>query len=84
MDPMFLPDVEGNRQAGPYKDAIDLMKGVGSEYPQIWHMLAFRNEAAQHLSRFIKKSCERHRLCCPTSGSRLLPIRPTKMIARFD
>ncbi len=55
MDPMFLPDVEGNPQAGPYKDAIDLMKGVGSEYPQIWHMLAFRNEAAQHLSRFTQE-----------------------------
>ena len=55
MDPMFLPDVEGNPQAGPYKDAIDLMKGMGSEYPQIWHMLAFRNEAAQHLSRFTQE-----------------------------
>ena len=54
MKPMFLRDVEENPQPGPYRDAIRLMKSSGSEYPQIWHMLAYRTEAAQHLSEFTQ------------------------------
>ena len=55
MKPMFLPEVEANPQPGPYRDAINLMKSSGAaEYPQIWHMLAYRTEAAQHLSEFTQ------------------------------
>ncbi|MBV9223622.1 MAG: hypothetical protein JOY85_06320 [Acidobacteriaceae bacterium] len=54
MKPMFLPDVEAHPQPGPYRDAINMMKKNGAEYPQIWHMLAYRNAAAEHLSAFTQ------------------------------
>lgn len=54
MKPMFLRDVENNPQPGTYRDAINLMKAGGAEYPQIWHMLAYRTEAAKHLSEFTQ------------------------------
>ena len=54
MKPMFLRDVEANPQPGPYRDAIQLLKSSGAEYPQIWHMLAYRSEAAEHLSKFTQ------------------------------
>ena len=31
MEPTFLPGVENNPQAGPYKDAIEMMKAAGLE-----------------------------------------------------
>jgi hypothetical protein len=52
---MFLPEVEGNPQDGPYKDAIEMMKTTGLDYPQIWHMFAFRTDATQHLARFTQE-----------------------------
>jgi len=52
---MFLPDVEQNPQPGPYADAIMAMQAQGAEYPQIWHMFAFRTEATQHLARFTQE-----------------------------
>lgn len=55
MDRMFLPDVEDNPQAGPYKDAIEMMKASSSEYPQIWHLFAFKPGATQHLARFTQE-----------------------------
>lgn len=55
MDRMFLPDVEDNPQAGPYKDAIDMLKASSPEYPQIWHLFAFRPSATQHLARFTQE-----------------------------
>jgi hypothetical protein len=55
MEPMFLPEVEGNPQPGPYLDVIRMMQNAGREYPQIWHMFAFRPEATQHLARFTQE-----------------------------
>ena len=55
MEPMFLPGVENNPQPGPYADAIRMMQAVGPEYPQIWHMFAFRTEATTHLARFTQE-----------------------------
>jgi len=55
MKPMFLPDVENNPQPGPYRDAIQMVRSTGAEYPQIWHMFAFRPEATQHLARFTQE-----------------------------
>jgi hypothetical protein len=52
---MFLPEVEGNPQAGRYGDMLQAMKSQGLEYPQIWHMFAFRQEASEHLARFTQE-----------------------------
>jgi len=55
MKPMFLPGVEQNPQPGPYTDSMRMMRQAGQEYPQIWHMFAFRPQATQHLARFTQE-----------------------------
>ena len=55
MEPMFLPGVEHNPQPGPYADALRLMQAAGAEYPQIWHMFAFKPQATDHLARFTQE-----------------------------
>jgi alkylhydroperoxidase family enzyme len=55
MKPMFLPGVEANPQPGPYAEMIRMMKDAGKEYPQIWHLFAFRTEATAHLARFTQE-----------------------------
>ena len=55
MKPMFLPGVEANPQPGPYAENIRLMQAAGKDYPQIWHMLAFRTEITDHLTRFTEE-----------------------------
>jgi hypothetical protein len=52
---MFLPGVENNPQPGPYRDAIQMIRSTGAEYPQIWHLFAFRPEATRHLARFTQE-----------------------------
>ncbi|HVP00359.1 MAG TPA: hypothetical protein VMT15_19945 [Bryobacteraceae bacterium] len=54
MKPMFLPGVEANPKPGPYADTIRMMQSAGKEYPQIWHMFAFRTEITDHLARFTQ------------------------------
>jgi alkylhydroperoxidase family enzyme len=54
MKPMFLPDVESNPQSSPYADMIRLMQSNGAEYPQIWHLFAFKPEITVHLARFTQ------------------------------
>jgi hypothetical protein len=55
MKSMFLPGVEGNPERGPYADLIDGMRARGQEYPQIWHLFAFRPKATEHLARFTQE-----------------------------
>lgn len=55
MDPMFLPDVERQPKPGPWASNIEAMKAAGKEYPQIWHLFAFRPEATEHLARFTQE-----------------------------
>ena len=55
MKPMFLPAVEQNPQPGAYRDAIQMMQSSGAEYPQIWHLFAYRPQATQHLARFTQE-----------------------------
>ncbi len=55
MRPMFLTGVEAAPQPSGYLDAIETMRAAGQEYPQIWHMFAFRPEATQHLARFTQE-----------------------------
>ena len=53
--PMFLPEVEQNPQPGPYFEIMRAMQESGKEYPQIWHMFAFRPAATEHLARFTQE-----------------------------
>jgi hypothetical protein len=55
MKPMFLPDVEANPEPGPYADNIKLLQDAGKEYPQIWHMFAYRPNATEHLAKFTQE-----------------------------
>jgi hypothetical protein len=55
MKPMFLPGVEQNPQPGAYRDAIETIRAGGQEYPQIWHLFAFRPRATEHLARFTQE-----------------------------
>jgi len=55
MQPMFLPGVEQNPQPSPYADMVRMMQASGAEYPQIWHMFAFRPQATDHLARFTQE-----------------------------
>ena len=52
---MHLPDVEKHEEASPYLDAVRAMQAGGAEYPQIWHLFAYRPEATQHLARFTQE-----------------------------
>ena len=54
MKPMFLPEVEGNPKPGPYTEMIRRMSEGGLEYPQIWHLFAYRPSATDHLARFTQ------------------------------
>jgi len=54
-DPMFLPDVESQPKPGPWTDTIRAMQSAGKEYPQIWHLFAFRPDATAHLARFTQE-----------------------------
>jgi hypothetical protein len=55
MKPMFLPGVEANPEPGPYANFIQGMKTAGKEYPQIWHMFAFRTGITAHLASFTQE-----------------------------
>jgi AhpD family alkylhydroperoxidase len=52
LKPMFLLGVEDNPKPSPYLDAINSAKAAGAEHWQIWSLLAFNPEAADHLARF--------------------------------
>lgn len=54
MQPMFLPEVEKNWRPGSRGDMIRQMRDSGKEYPQIWHLFAFRPEATDHLGGFTQ------------------------------
>jgi alkylhydroperoxidase family enzyme len=55
MDEMFLPGVEKNPQPSAWTDSIRTMQAAGKEYPQIWHLFAFKPEATAHLARFTQE-----------------------------
>ena len=55
MEPMFLPEVEKHPQPGPFRELIRNAQAQGAEYPQIWHMFAYRPQATQHLARFTQE-----------------------------
>ena len=55
MERMFLPGVEQNPKAGPYKGLIEQMQAQSAEYPQIWHLFAYLPHATDHLARFTQE-----------------------------
>jgi alkylhydroperoxidase family enzyme len=55
MKPIFLPEVENNPQPGGRGDMIRLMQNSGKEYPQIWHLFAFRSQATDHVGDFTQE-----------------------------
>ena len=56
MDPMFLPGVEdGADPNSRYTKLINGMRSAGKEYPQIWHLFAFKPNATEHLARFTQE-----------------------------
>jgi hypothetical protein len=55
MPPMFLPEVENNSQPGGRGDMISLMRNSGKEYPQIWHLFAYRPQATDPLGAFTQE-----------------------------
>lgn len=54
MSPMLLPDVDDHPQPGPYAAAIAAARTDGAEYPQIWHLFAYKPDATEHLARFTQ------------------------------
>ena len=55
MKRMFLADVENGARPSPYLDSVRAMQAAGAEYPQIWHMFAFKPEATSHLAQFTQE-----------------------------
>lgn len=53
--PMFLPGVQESPKPGPYLAAIEAMRKLNAEYPQIWHLFAFLPAATDHLARFTQE-----------------------------
>ena len=53
--PMFLPDVEKHPKPGPWADAIRAAQAADREYPQIWHLFAYRPDATEPLARFTQE-----------------------------
>ena len=54
LDPMFLPEVEHNPKPCGWADAIAHIQGA-PEYPQIWHLFAFKPHATQYLAQFTQE-----------------------------
>lgn len=52
---MFLPGVEADPQPSPWTTAIEAKLRAGAEYPQIWHLFAFKAKAGDYLARFTQE-----------------------------
>jgi len=47
--------MEAHRTQSPYRAAVHSMQKTGAEYPQIWHLFAYRPEAGDFLARFTQE-----------------------------
>ncbi|MBI3679773.1 MAG: peroxidase [Acidobacteria bacterium] len=66
MKPMHLPDVEnGEPPDSSYARLIAAARRAAAEYPQIWHLFAFKPNATRHLEQFTQ---EVMRGCSPLSA----------------
>ena len=64
MKPIFLPEVERSPQPCATTDLIRTAQSAGAEYPQIWHLFAYRPQATTNLAAFTH---EMMRGECPLS-----------------
>ena len=55
MKPMFLPEVENHSEPSAWMNSIRMMQEACAEYPQIWHLFAFKPEATTHLAKFTQE-----------------------------
>ena len=55
MEPMFLKDIEQHQGDDNYTRAIEMMRRLGPEYPQILHMFSYKMNATVHLERFTQE-----------------------------
>lgn len=69
-EPMFLRGVEENPKPSTYRDLIENAKASGTDYWQIWHLLAFDPEAAHHLAALSHTLM--HKECPISAGLREL------------
>lgn len=49
---MFLDDAASPLAPSPYADLIHAARARTAEYPQIWHLFAYKPAATLHLERF--------------------------------
>jgi uncharacterized peroxidase-related enzyme len=68
--PIFLRGVEDNPKPSVYRDLIETAKAAGTDYWQIWHLLAFDPEAAHHLAALSHTLM--HKECPVSAGLREL------------
>jgi uncharacterized peroxidase-related enzyme len=68
--PIFLRGVEENPKPSVYRDLIETAKAAGTDYWQIWHLLAFDPEAAHHLAALSHTLM--HKECPISAGLREL------------
>jgi uncharacterized peroxidase-related enzyme len=68
--PIFLRGVEDNPKPSVYRDLIETAKAAGTDYCQIWHLLAFDPEAAHHLAALSHTLM--HKECPVSAGLREL------------
>jgi hypothetical protein len=54
MEPMYLAGVEAAQDKSPFNDLIRMARQSGQEYPQIWHLFAFKPGITKHLERFTQ------------------------------
>ncbi len=52
---MFLPSIEDNPDAqGAYAAIIGAARAAGMQFPQIWHLFAYKPSVTEHLERFTQ------------------------------
>ncbi len=74
MDPMFLKDVESNRNGGGYGALARGMEAQGIPVPQIFHLFSFKPSVTEHLARFTHEVMR---------GPSPLPAGTRELIAAF-
>jgi len=74
MEPMYLQDVERHPGSGPWAQAIEGMRALGLDVPQIMHLFAFKTDRTEHLARFTQGVMR---------GASPLPAGQRELIAAF-
>src|SRR5580698_5123547 len=69
-EPIFLRGVEADPKPSVYRDLIENARALGTDYWQIWHLLAFDPEAAHHLAALSHTLM--HKECPISAGLREL------------